>query len=143
MDAEVDHAGLLRPFLNREMRARFTDLDPGTKQRTRLFNRLCHDWETTLDWRTAQPIPATEQTVESIVPLLRKLGAGKTCYALCASDEWDGLQAPLVEALRGLVGNGLPVLLVCVPGSLAYFEPEYVSGAGRRYCLHRQGSSRE
>ena len=141
MRAGVDHAALIRPFLSSEARPRFTDIDPGTKKRTKLLNGLCHDYESTLDWRIAQPIPAAEQTAELMAPLLRKLGAGRTCYVLCCSEEWDGLQVPLADALRALIGNGLPVLLICVPDLLAYFEPEYDGGAGQRFSLQRSGKS--
>jgi hypothetical protein len=48
---------------------------------------------------------------------------------------------PLAEALAGLAGRGLPVLLVCRPGALAYFEPEYEGGAGQRYVLRRPAAS--
>lgn len=138
MDAEVDHAALIRPFLSRGARARFDKIDPGTKKRSRLIHRLCHEYESTLDWRAAQLIPPAEQSVELIAPLLRKLGAGRTCYVLCSAHEWDGLQLPLADALGELVGNGGPVLLICAPNALAYFEPEYVSGAGQRFILQRQ-----
>jgi hypothetical protein len=141
MDANGEHAALIRPFLSRGARARFTEIDPGAKKRARLLHRLCHDYESTLDWRIAHPIPTAEQTVELIGPLLRNLGAGRTCYVFCFSKEWDGLQAPLAEALRELVGKGLPVLLICVPDSLAYFEPEYSFGAGQRFILQRQAKS--
>jgi len=43
----------------------------------------------------------------------------------------------LAEALAALAGRGWPVLLVCRPGVLTYFEPEYESGAGQRYILQR------
>jgi hypothetical protein len=141
MSAGVEHTALIRPFLSRDARTRFTDIDPGTKKRTKLLNRLCHDYESTLDWRIAQPVPAAEQTAELIAPLLRKLGAGKTCYVLCSISEWDGLQAPLAEALGELVGNGLPVLLICAADTLAHFEPEYDGGAGQRFFLQRRGSA--
>src|SRR5438876_12419607 len=117
MDASVDHAGLIRHFLSRDARAKFADIDPGSKKRTRLLNRLCHDYESTLDWRMAQHIAPAEQTPELIAPLLKTQGAGKTCYVLCCSKEWDGLQVSLADALGALVGNGLPVLLICVPGT--------------------------
>ena len=32
MGAEVDHTTLIRPFLSRDARARFTDIEPGTKK---------------------------------------------------------------------------------------------------------------
>ena len=141
MDATVDHAALIRPFLSREARARFTDVDPGTKKRARLLNRLCHDYESTLDWRMAQLIAPAEQTHELIAPLLKTRGASRVCHVLCCSKEWDGLQVSLADALCALVGNGLPVLLICVPGALAYFEPEYAGGAGRRFILQRPARS--
>ena len=44
------------------------------------------------------------------------------------------------DALAALCGHGLPVLPVCRPGSLAYFEPEYEFGAGKRFGICRAGS---
>jgi hypothetical protein len=137
MNTKLDHAALIRPFLSRDARARYTELASGAKKRARLIDRLCHGYESTLDWRLAQAIPTSEQTAEAIAHLLKRLGAGETCYVLCASYKWDDRQLSLSEALGELVGNGRPVLLVCVPDALAYFEPEYGGGAGRRFVLQK------
>ena len=48
VNAKVDHAALIRPFLSRGVRARFDAIDPDTKKRARLIHRLCRDYESTL-----------------------------------------------------------------------------------------------
>ena len=65
------------------------------------------------------------------------MGAAAKCYCLCGPAELDGIELALGAALAELSGNGLPVLLICRPKILAYFEPEYESGAGQRYILNR------
>jgi hypothetical protein len=128
---ELDHAGLLRPFLAGRWRSRYDSVRPGTARRSELFNKLCHRYAEVLDWRYARPAGgAPEQE-------LRRLGAAAKCYCLCGPDELDGREAPLAGALGALSGRGLPVLLVCRPGVLAYFEPEHEGGVGRRYILQR------
>ena len=124
----LDHTGLLRPFLAGRFRSRYDAVPPGSPRRTELFNKLCHRYDEVLDWRYARPAVGTERE-------LRELGAAARCYCLCGPDEFDGRELPLAEALAALSGRGLPVLLVCRPGVLAYFEPEYEGGAGQRYTL--------
>jgi hypothetical protein len=136
----MDHAALIRPFLSRAARARFDNIDPGSKKRSKLLHRLCHEYESILDWRLAQPIAPTDQTAAAIAALLREMGSGGSCYVLCISKEWDGQQVSLRAALDALVGEGRPVLLV-ISESLAYFEPEYVRGAGQRFVLRRNRTS--
>jgi hypothetical protein len=127
-----DHAGLLRPFLTSRFRSRYSNIEPGSKRRSELYNKLCHRYHLVLDWRYAEPIPESNLERE-----LRKLGAALNCYCFCASEELDGHGIPLGVALSELIGHGLPVLLVCSPGRLAYFQPEYVEGASQRYILMR------
>ena len=127
----LDHAGLLRPFLASRWRSRYDKLRLGSRQRTELNNNLAHRYDEVLDWRYARPAVAAALEQE-----LRRLGAAGVCYCLCDGHELDGREVSLGEALAALRGRG-PVLLVCRPGVLAYFEPEYESGAGRRYIIQR------
>lgn len=128
--AELDHAGLLRPFLAGRFRSRYDTVPPGSSRRGELLNKLGHRYEVLLDWRYARSAVGSEEE-------LRGLGAAARCNCLCGPEEFDGREAPLGEALAALSGRGLPVLLVCRPGVLAYFEPEHESGAGQRYTLQR------
>src|SRR5262245_6804577 len=129
---ELDHAGLLRPFLASRFRARYDAIQPGSARRAELCNKLCHRYVEVLDWRYARATPGAALEKE-----LRALGAATRCYCLCAPPDLDGREVPLAAALAALCGHGLPVLLVCRPERLAYFEPEYESGAGERYILQR------
>ena|SRR5947209_2276194 len=129
---ELDHATLLRPFLAGWWRSRYDTVRPGSRRRAELLNKLCHLYAEVLDWRYARPAAGATTAKE-----LRRLGAAATCYCLCGPDELDGQEVPLGEALAALSGRGLPVLLVCRPGVLAYFEPEHVAGAGQRFILQR------
>jgi hypothetical protein len=128
-----EHAARIRPFLSKYERARADDLAPGSKRRLKLVHRLCHRFTEALDWRLVQPIAAASQSPEGIARQLRTAGAESTCYVLCADGHWDGTEVPLLEALTALVGVCSPVLLIC--GRVAYFEPEYEAGEGRRYLL--------
>jgi hypothetical protein len=128
---ELDHASLIRPFLASRWRSRYDSVRPGSRRRAELFDKLCHRYAVVLDWRYARPAGGAPEKE------LRRLGAAATCYCLCGPDELDGREAPLAEALAALSGRGLPVLLVCRPGVLAYFEPEHESGAGQRFILQR------
>jgi hypothetical protein len=135
---EPDHAALLRPFLARQYRARYEAVRPGSRRRVELLNKLCHRYEEVLDWRLARPAEGVALDKE-----LRALGAAVRCYCLCGPGELDGRELPLAEALAALSGRGLPVLLVCRQGALAYFEPEYERGPGLRYILQRPTTERE
>ena len=128
----LDHAGLLRPFLASRWRSRYDGVRPGSRRRAELFNKLCHSYAEVLDWRYARPAAGAD-----LVKELRGLGAAAGCYCLCGPSELDGREVPLAEAVAALAGRGLPLLLVCRPDALAYFEPEYESGAGQRYILRR------
>ena len=53
--AELDHAGLLRPFLASRFRSRYETVLPGSSRRAELLNKLCHRYDELLDWRYARP----------------------------------------------------------------------------------------
>ena len=131
-EEELDHAGLLRRFLASRWRSRYDSVRPGSARRSELFNKLCHQYAEVLDWRYARAAAGAAPEKE-----LRRLGAAARCYCLCGPDELDGREVPLGEALAALSGRGLPILLVCRPGVLAYFEPEHAGGAGQGYILQR------
>jgi hypothetical protein len=132
---EPDHAGLLRPFLASRFRSRYGEVPPGSPRRAELLNKLAHRYLEVLDWRYAGPL--LPLAPPALAAELCRLGAAGHCYCLCTSSEWDGRDAPLAEAVAALSGSGLPVLLVCRPGALAYFEPEHETSVGQRFLLRR------
>jgi len=45
---------------------------------------------------------------------------------------------PLLSALENVVGLGMPSIISCIPGKLAYFKSEQGYGPPPRYILKRE-----
>jgi hypothetical protein len=50
----------------------------------------------------------------------------------------DGREVPLFEALSAVVWSGVPCIVICRPGQLAYFQAEQEVGPPPRYVLERR-----
>ncbi len=74
--------------------------------------------------RYAAPIPAPYRLAPGLLQLLKSKGAPDLCHALSESDELDGKELFLAEALNFIVGREIGTFLSCIPGKLAYFEDE-------------------
>lgn len=73
-------------------------------------------------------IPKPNSNYKDIHSLLTSYGAGETCYVISWDQEIDGKYLPLVMVLDRVVGQGMPSLVSCIPGKLAYFEAEQSFG---------------
>lgn len=69
----------------------------------------------------------------AIHALLVQRGAPPTCHVVAEHTEIDDRQLPLAETLEYVHGYA-PAILICVPGRLAYYEPEE---PGLRFILQR------
>ena len=110
------------------------------KHRGRFLGRLTHGALECLDLRFATALPPPNSDPAAILRLLEARGAGKTCYAISSNDQIDGRILPLSDALYAAVGFGMPSILSCCPGLLAYVETEQVAGPPDRYFLTRKPS---
>ena len=82
---ELDHAGLLRPFLARRFRTRYDAVRPGSARRAELLGKLCHLYAEVLDWRYAREAVGADVTVKARRPEgLGALGRGEgvACFAV-------------------------------------------------------------
>jgi hypothetical protein len=75
---------------------------------------------------------------KDIQSLLISYGAEKTCYVISWDQEIDGKYLPLETVLKRVVGLGMPSIVSCIPGKLAYFEAEQSFGPPPRYILKRE-----
>jgi hypothetical protein len=87
-----------------------------------------------LDPRFCRRIHGADSKPPAILLALRKLGAPLECHVISVSDDLDGRDMPLVEALETSIGRGQGKLISCVGGALGYFEGE---GPDERYICHR------
>lgn len=53
------------------------------------------------------------------------------------SDTIDGKDLPLMRVLEKAIGLGMPSIISCIPGKLAYFEAEQEVGSLPRFILKR------
>jgi len=109
------------------------------KQRPRFLGRISHDALTYLDPRVVVTIKPPNSLPAQIYQLLHSRGAPETCYAMSMSDI-DGRILPLSEALEVAVGFGMPSIISCCPGQLAYLEAEQSFGPPDRHILFRRAT---
>jgi len=127
-------------FVQKSRRERASFELGSASRRGRFLNRLCHDFASVLDARYLQPLSGAEDTV-SLRKRLEELGAKKTCHVISCNDAVDGREAPLGDAIRAVMGYGLPSVLICAADSLAYFEAEQEKGPPPRFLLVKRGGA--
>lgn len=107
------------------------------KKRLDALSRLCHNYSTTLRKKYLIEVPKANFNKEGLETLLRKYGPIKHCYVISWDEDIDGKEMPLSSALEHIVGLGMPSIISCIPGKLAYFESEQGYDAPPRYVLSR------
>lgn len=116
-----DHERGFLEFLAEPGRRRMqTLLELGQKRRREVVSRLHHAVD--LDPRYCQPITGADSFPAPIESLLRRHGAGDTCYVF--GSKHDGREMPLGEALDAIVGMGNGAFVSCIPGRLGFFTFE-------------------
>jgi hypothetical protein len=105
------------------------------KKRRNAIDKLNHRYMEMLRKEFMIEIPKPNSDPEEIARLLRKYGAGDTCYSIIWSDI-DGMVLSLDNALDKVVGDGA-VIVSCIHGKLAYFEAEQGYGPPPRFILKR------
>jgi len=92
------------------------------KKRLGALSRLCHNHTTTLREKYLIEISKPNSDIEGISIPLRKKGARKYCYIISWNEDIDGQEMPLETALEHVVSLGMPSIVLCIPGKLAYFK---------------------
>lgn len=107
------------------------------KRRGYFLGRFCHAALTYLDSRFVIAIPPPNSDPAQILRLLKSHGAENNCYAISMYDDIDGRILALADALTIAVGRGMPTILSCRPGTLAYIETEQEQGPPDRFLVFR------
>lgn len=142
MDKDVETA-IVKTFFNKRIQDRVLfELFSSDKRRNRGLNRLCHDYRQALREEYLIEIPTPNSEPKEIADLLKRNGAGKSCYAMSWNSDIDGKHLSIDEALDAAVGYGLPSFILCVPNELAYFEAEQESGPPPRFIVKKLASPR-
>jgi hypothetical protein len=136
MDKEQEEI-TVKSFFVKRIRERVMFELSSPKRRIDALSRLCHRPDITLIEKYMIEIPKPNSDPLDIEDLLKSYGAGNTCYVISYNKEIDGKHLPLRSALKSAVGFGMPSLISCIPGRLAYFEAEQENGPPPRYILKR------
>jgi hypothetical protein len=131
----------LNSFVLKSRRERASFELGSESRRGRFLNRLCHDFAGVFDSRYVRPLAEPQDGV-GLLKVLEKLGAGKTCHVISCNEAVDGKQVPLEDAVRAVMGYGLPSVIICAPESLAYFEAEQEKGPPPRFLLVKNSGTR-
>lgn len=142
LDKDLETA-IVKTFFNKRIQDRVLfELFSSDKRRNRGLNRLCHDYRQTLREEYLIEIPTPNSDPKEVSDLLKRNGAGKSCYAMSWNTDIDGKHLPLEDALDAAVGYGFPSFILCVSGKLAYFEAEQGFGPPPRFIVKKLASSR-
>jgi hypothetical protein len=107
------------------------------KHRGRFLRRFNHDALKYLDPRFVTALTLPNSDPSAILRVLQASGAVESCYAISSNNHIDGRILPLADALAAAVGLGMPSILSCRAGMLAYIETEQVAGPPDRYIVGR------
>lgn len=127
----------IRFFVRRERRerARFELSSPS--RRGIFLSRLCHTYRDVLDTRWLTPVAEPNSDYRDVLRLLIRKQAPDTCSVISTINALDGQHLRLADALKQVVGFGLPSIVICIPDGLCYLESEQEYGAPPRYILER------
>jgi hypothetical protein len=108
-------------FVVKEKQARYLELLPDEKHRYKLTGRFDHCAD--LDERLLREIPVRNQNPNDVLELLRKAGAGESCWILSTNGEIDQKEMNLADAMeKHLYCEGS--FFSCIPGRLVLFSGE-------------------
>lgn len=121
---------LIKAFFVPTKRERYLEMVSKPKKREKFLRELGHF--KALDPRYVVTIPTNKRHAADIALILAQKGAPQFCWVTSEDSRIDGVEVPLADALRKIVGYGMGTFLSCIPGKLAYFEDEDV-----RWILER------
>jgi hypothetical protein len=137
MNKEIEEI-IVKSFFTKRLQDRVLfELFSKKDKRQDALDRLCHNYRTTLRKEYMIEIPKPNSDYEEIAELLKRYGAGDTCYSISWSETIDGKELPLLAALEKAVGYGMPSIISCIPGKLAFFEAEQEVLPSPRFILKR------
>jgi len=132
---------IVKAFFQKRVQDRMLyELASETKRDTAI-GRLAHGFENVLKTELMIEIKKPNSDPAALLNLLKKHGAGDSCYVIAWNPALDSKVLPLQVALETVVGNGQPVLISCLHGKLSYFEAEQEIGPPPRFILKIEGGS--
>ena len=139
MEIDEQEAAFVKGFAAKEKQERYLHLLAGPKRRRDILDRLNHTLD--FDPRYAALIPQELRTAAEMTRQLRERGAGAICHVIADTLDADGRDSPLPDALTEVITHDFGSVLCCLPGRLAFYQPEAIEQAW--YILERPHGKRD
>ncbi|MFJ7730239.1 hypothetical protein ACIQXV_29710 [Neobacillus sp. NPDC097160] len=136
MNKEIEEI-IVKSFFNKGIQQRMLFELSSSKKRGDAIGRLNHNYLDTLRNEFMFEIPKPNSDPEEIEKLIKEQGAGKNCYVMSWHSGVDGKELPLKTAIEELIWYGMPSIISCIHGKLAYFQAEQDFGSPPRFMLKR------
>ena len=120
-------------FVQRTRRDRVRLGFANPRKRRKFVREFAHHGTYILAPECLRSIKPSQTNPDSMREILRSLGAPDTCCRLSEDSNLDGVEMPLLSALKTLVGGSMGTVISCLPGRLGYFEGE----VRERFILQR------
>ena len=118
----VQEEAFVHAFIVPGKRGRYLQLLASPSRRKKILGALYHSLDV-IPERTTR-IENRDHTSERVEQLLRRKGAGPTCYLISPETELDQQEMPLREALETLIDQDGTAIACCLEGRLAYYKAE-------------------
>ncbi|MFF2450749.1 hypothetical protein ACFVSW_27355 [Neobacillus sp. NPDC058068] len=136
MNKEIEEI-IVKTFFNKKIQQRVLFELSSSKKRREAIGRLNHNYLDTLRNEFMIEIPKPNSDPEEIEKLMKEQGAGQNCYVMSSHSGVDGKEFPLTTAIEELIWYGMPSIISCIHGKLAYFQAEQDYGPPPRFMLKR------
>ncbi|KQV78574.1 hypothetical protein ASD15_22490 [Massilia sp. Root351] len=117
-------------FVQPEHAERFLYLLEKPKRRSQLYEELLHD-ASSLRRDKRQALEPPQSDPDQLLALLRKKGAGQTCFIFSRRHALDGQQVDFRTALASVAGQMSEAILYCPKAHVAFVEEH----DGRQFIL--------
>ncbi len=115
-------AAFVRAFIVPEKQERYLFFLANPKRRRKILGTLYHTLSV-VGSRTTR-ITGSEHFPEPLEAMLKRKGAGPTCYLISPNSSLDQREMPLREALDTLIMEDCTAVACCLPGRLACYKAE-------------------
>lgn len=115
-------AAFVNAFIVPDKRLRYLQVLANPSKRSKILGLLYHHLDT-IDARSTA-ITNSDHNLDFAEKLLRRKGAGATCYLISPERALDQQEMSLREVIETLITQDSAAIACCLPGRLAYYKAE-------------------
>ncbi|UPO91035.1 hypothetical protein [Niallia sp. Man26] len=134
MNKEIEEI-IVKSFFEKRLQKRVLFELTSPKKRSNALDRLNHNYLITLRKEFLIEIAKPNSDPYEIEKIMRKQGAGNSCYVMSCDSSLDGKELPTSTAIEQLIWYQAASIISFIPGKLAYFQAELDYGFLPRFIL--------